>query len=112
MQSLETLKTKSQEGLNRLVEAGKQQRPEIQLWSVVAVSAVAGSILVSASAKGVLAVVGLLAATPVALTIGALGGGAVGWSIMQNRTSDVVTQPAATTPVVSDLPEAMASAAL
>ncbi|MEZ4735971.1 MAG: hypothetical protein R3E79_53455 [Caldilineaceae bacterium] len=93
MQNLTTLKVKSQESLNRLVERAQQQPPEVQLWGVVAVSAVAGGIVVAAGAKGLLAVVGTLAVPPVALTVGALGGGILGWSFMQNQTAATAEQP-------------------
>ena len=89
MQTLTTVKTKTQEGLTRLVEVGKQQPPQVQLWAGTAAAAVVGGIAVAAVAKGVLAVVALLSAPPIAFTVGALGGGALGWSLMQQ------SQPAA-----------------
>lgn len=106
MQSLTTLKTKSQENLNRLVESAKQQPPEVQLWSVVALSAVAGGVVVAASAKGVLAIVGTLAAPPVALTVGALGGGLLGWTYMNKQTPAAAEQPVEAAPIAPDVTDA------
>jgi hypothetical protein len=86
MQSLESIKDKGQESLNRLVDLGKSQPAEVQTWSVTGGAAVAGALAVMAVAKGVLAIVGTLANPPVALTVGALAGGAIGWSFMQKST--------------------------
>ena len=85
MQNLETIKTRSQESLSSLVERGKQQPENVQTWGVTAATGVAGALAVAAVAKGVLTVVGMLANPPVALTVGALGGGALGWSFMQKQ---------------------------
>lgn len=93
MQSLTTLKAKSQESLSRLTETINQQPSEVQLWGAVAAAAIVGGVVVAAGAKGILAVVGTLAAPPVALTVGALGGGFLGWNFMQNQTSSMVAQP-------------------
>ncbi|MCX6044241.1 MAG: hypothetical protein NT075_03960 [Chloroflexi bacterium] len=87
MQNVTALKTRGQDTLSRLVEVGKQQPAEVQTWGAAAAGAVVGGLVVAASAQAVLAIVTMLAAPPVALTIGALGGGAVAWSFMQNRVS-------------------------
>lgn len=68
MQSLATIKDKSQQSWNRLVEAGKQQSEERKVWGVTIAAAVVGGVALAAVSKGVLAVVGTLAATPVAPT--------------------------------------------
>lgn len=104
MQSLTTLKTKSQEGFNRLVENAQQQPSEVKLWGVVAASALVGGVAVAATAKGVLAIVSTLAFLPVALSVGALGGGAIGWSLMQNQSAPAAAQPAI--PPITVVPEA------
>jgi hypothetical protein len=83
MQSLETIKTKSQENLNRLVEMGKAQPTEVKTWGVTGGAAVIGAVTLAAIAQGVLAVLATLANPPVALAVGALAGGAIGWSLMQ-----------------------------
>lgn len=88
MQSLTTIKDKSQASWNRLIETGKQQPEERKLWGVTIAAAVAGGVALAAVSKGVLAIVGTLAATPVALTVGALAGGAIGWSLMQNQATE------------------------
>jgi uncharacterized protein YcfJ len=100
MQSLNTVKDKSQQSWNRLVAAGKEQPEERKVWGVTIAAAVAGGVVLAALSKGMLAVVGTLAATPVALTVGALAGGAVGWSLMQNQPE------AALAPVVAPTAEA------
>jgi hypothetical protein len=48
-------------------------------------AAVVGGVTVAAVAKGVMAVVATLATPPVAVTVGALAGGALGWSFVQSR---------------------------
>ncbi|MEZ4734821.1 MAG: hypothetical protein R3E79_47620 [Caldilineaceae bacterium] len=83
MQTVETMKSKGQESLNRLVDLGKSQPPEVQTWGVTGGAAVVGALAVAAAAKGILAVVAVVANPPVALAVGALAGGAVGWSFMQ-----------------------------
>ena len=100
MQNLATLKAQSQESLSRLTATVKQQPPEVQLWGVVAAAAVVGGVVIAVGAKGVLAVVGTLAAPPVALTVGALGGGFLGWSFMQSQAVEMTVQPVETTPTV------------
>lgn len=85
MNALTTVKTRTQESWNHLVETAQQQPTEVQKWGVVAASAIVGGVAVAAGAKGVLAIVSLLAAPPVAITVGALGGGALGWSYMQGK---------------------------
>lgn len=106
MQSLTTIKTKSQESLTRLTATIQQQPPEVQLWGVVGAAAVVGGVVVAAGAKGVLAIVGTLASPPIALTIGALGGGVIGWAFMQNQAASATTLSVATAPVLTDLAEA------
>lgn len=86
MKNLETLKTRGQESLAHLVDLGKQQPEQVQYWGVTVVAALGGALALAAVAKGVLGIVGTLANPPVALTIGALGGGVFGWSFMQQYT--------------------------
>lgn len=93
MQSLTTIKDKSQQIWNRLLEASKEQPEERKVWGITIAAAVVGGVTLAAVSKGVLAVVGTLAATPVALTVGALAGGAVGWSLMQNQ-AEAAVEPA------------------
>ena len=85
MQNLDTLKTRSQETVTNLIDRGKEQPDDVKALGVTAAAGVAGALVVTAGTKGLLAVVGLLANPPVALTIGALGGGALGWSYMQKQ---------------------------
>lgn len=107
MQSLTTIKDKSQAGWNRLIETGKQQPEERKVWGVTIAAAVVGGVALTAVSKGVLAIVGTLAATPVALTVGALAGGAVGWSLMQNQPA--AATPTSDTPITAAVVEATAA---
>ena len=85
MQSLETLKSKGQEGLNRLVDLGKSQPEEVQMWGVIGGAAIVGAVAVTAVAKGVVSVFATIASPPVALAIGAVTGGFLGWSFVQKN---------------------------
>lgn len=107
MQSLTTFKDKSQAGWNRLIETVNQQPEERKVWGVTIAAAVAGGVALAAVSKGVLAIVGTLAATPVALTVGALAGGAVGWSLMQNQPD--AAAPISNTPITAAIVETTAA---
>ena len=87
MQTLQTMKSQSQEGINRLVELAKQQPEQVRTWGVAVVAALTGAVALTAVSKGVLGVVATLANPPVALSIGALAGGVLGWSFMQKPQS-------------------------
>lgn len=100
MQNLESLKNKGQESISNLIEQGKQQPESVKLWGVTAAAGVGGAIAVSATAKAILAVIGTLASPPIALTVGAVGGGVLGWSWIQKQneaasTVAVEAEPAA-----------------
>jgi len=105
MQTLETMKSKSQESINRLVDLGKQQPEQVRTWGVAAGAALAGALALTAVAKGVLGVVATLANPPVALSIGALAGGVLGWSFMQKPQSDA---PMGAEAVAVDINQAVA----
>lgn len=87
MQSLETIKSKSQESLNHLIDLGKSQPPQVQTWGVTGGAALVGAVALAAVAKGVLAIIATIANPPVALAVGALAGGVAGWSFMQTPKS-------------------------
>jgi hypothetical protein len=99
MQSLESIKTKSQESLNRLVDLGKSQPPEVKIWGITGGAAVVGAMTVAALARAVLVIVATVANPPVAVAVGAVAGGIVGWSLMQKpqpaaqRTDEVLAAP-------------------
>lgn len=101
MQTLTTLKGKGQESLTHLVELGKQQPEQVRTWGMTAVAAVAGSLVLAATAQGLLAVVATLAAPPVALTIGAIGGGLAGWSFLQSKKNADAPPPPTDLPPVT-----------
>ena len=96
MKNLESLKARGQQSLTPLVDLGKQQPENVQHWGVTAAAALVGALALTAVAKGVLGVVGTLANPPVALTVGALGGGLFGWSFMQGRTQPQASDAPAT----------------
>lgn len=87
MQTFETIKSRSQDTFNNLMEKGKEQPNEVKTLGITAGSAVVGAIAVSAVAKGVVAVLAALATPPVALTVGAVGGGLLGWNWMQDKAA-------------------------
>ncbi|MCB0063645.1 MAG: hypothetical protein KDE19_16090 [Caldilineaceae bacterium] len=89
MQNLESLRNRGQETVSNLIERGKQQPDEVKLWGITAAAGVGGALTVAAVAKGVLAIVAALATPPLALTIGAVGGGALGWTWMQKQSEGV-----------------------
>jgi len=104
MQTLETLKIKSQENLNRLVELGKEQPSEVKTWGVTAGAAVAGGLALTATAQGLLAVFATLASLPVSLTVGAIGGGVLGWLyIDQKKTANKATATAEPATVAAEI---------
>ncbi len=106
MQTLTSIKDRGQESLNQLIELGKQQPEEVRTWGLTAGAAVAGALTLAAVAKGILAIIATLANPPVALSAGALAGGALGWSFMQKQQSSTATtadvMPLATTDTVAD----------
>ena len=74
----------------------RETTTHILLWSGTAASAVAGSITLAMAAKGVIAIVSTLAFPPVALTVGAVAGGALGWNYLhgnQNSAASDSEQP-------------------
>ncbi|MEZ4707683.1 MAG: hypothetical protein R3A44_10775 [Caldilineaceae bacterium] len=85
MQNLTALKNKGQESIANLIEQGKQQPDEVKVWGVTAAAGLGGAVALAAAAKGILAIVSTVANPAVALTMGAVGGGALGWSWMQKQ---------------------------
>lgn len=102
MQTLETVKTRSQTTFNNLLQKGKEQPEEVKTWGITAGGAVVGAIVVTAAAKGVLSVLATLAAPPVALTVGALGGGALGWNYLHNQRSAKPPEPTSSEAATAD----------
>ncbi|MCB0120969.1 MAG: hypothetical protein KDE58_01935 [Caldilineaceae bacterium] len=117
MQTLETIKSRGQETLNNLMEKGKKQPDEVKALGVTAGGAVVGAVTVAAVAKGVVAILATLASPPVALTVGAVGGGFLGWNWVKEQSQNAAdeeatapTEPAVAEPV-SAMPAAEAAAA-
>ena len=110
MQTLETMKSKSQERFNHLVDLGKEQPPAVKTWGVTAGAAVAGGLVMAAGAQGLLAIFATLAALPVALTVGAIGGGLLGWRYMEQQKAANKATAVAETPFSAPAPAAAAAA--
>jgi hypothetical protein len=92
MEQVNKLREQVQVGLNRLREVGESQPKHVKLWGVTAGSALVGGVAVAALAKGVVTVLATLATPPVALSLGAAAGGALGWSYMQTILTTVDKQ--------------------
>lgn len=95
MEALETIKSKTQTNFTNLLEQVQSQPDEVKVWGITAGSAVAGAVAMTAAANGILALLATLASPPVALTIGAVGGGIAGWTYINNRQTAL--QPEAST---------------
>ena len=65
-------------------------------WAVIGSAAVAGGVAMAAVAKSALSVAGVLTFAPTSVTIGALGGGLLGWSYIQRQKAQnqAAMQPA------------------
>jgi len=87
MNQFEKMKSGTKETLDNLVAQGKEQPESVQKWGVTGAAAVGGAVVISAAAKGILGIVATLAKPPVALTVGALGGGLLGWNYIQKQLS-------------------------
>ncbi|MEZ4713385.1 MAG: hypothetical protein R3A44_39730 [Caldilineaceae bacterium] len=87
MQTVEMMRTKGQDTVRRWSAKINEQPDEFKTWGITAGSALVGALTVTAVAKGVVAVISTLASPPVALTVGAVGGGILSWNYMQGRLS-------------------------
>ena len=120
MQALETMKSKGQEGIKQLVTLGKAQSESVKTWGVTAGAAVAGSVALRVGAPGLVAILRTLAPLPVSLTVGAIGGGVLGWLYLERQktaaldaTTAASRAPAPTWPVTAATePVAQAPAAV
>ncbi|MEZ4734819.1 MAG: helix-hairpin-helix domain-containing protein [Caldilineaceae bacterium] len=115
MQTLETVKARSQASLNTLMEKSKAQPDEVKTWGVTAGGALVGALALTAAANGILAILATLAVPPVALTVGAVGGGILGWNYMRGRQeagqADVPTEAVPVAASAALAPEAPYEAA-
>jgi len=87
MEAMETVKMKSQESVARLLKQVQDQPQEVKTWGAAAGGAVVGALAVAGAANGILALLSTLAAPPVALTIGAIGGGVLTWNYVQQQVA-------------------------
>jgi len=85
MQSLGKVKEKGQQAVNSLLEEGKKRPDEVKTWGLTAGGAVVGALAVTAAAKGVITVLATLASPPIAMTLGAVGGGVLGWNFIHRQ---------------------------
>ncbi|MEZ4662630.1 MAG: helix-hairpin-helix domain-containing protein [Caldilineaceae bacterium] len=109
MQTLESLKSRGQAGFWKLKETLQEQPEDVKVWGVTAGSALVGAVAVNATARGVIAILATLASPPVALTVGAVGGGYLGWTYLRNW--QVGEQDAAATmpePAATEIPVTLA----
>lgn len=87
MQMVETMKTRSQESFANVVQKVQAQPDGVKTWAATAGGAVVGALAVTAAASGIVALFATLAAPPVALTVGAVGGGLLGWNYIRQQQS-------------------------
>lgn len=87
MQRLETVKEQSRATFGSLLEKGKKQPDEVKAWGLAAGGAVVGALALAATAKSVVAVLATIASPPVAISVGAVGGGLLGWNYVHKYRS-------------------------
>ncbi|HRW04370.1 MAG TPA: helix-hairpin-helix domain-containing protein [Caldilineaceae bacterium] len=105
MQTLETLKTKGKARFASVMDVAKDQPSDLKHWGVAAGSAVVGAVAVNAAARGMVAILAVMASPPIALTLGAVGGGYLGWSYLQKRQAAAQGADESTVePVVETIP--------
>lgn len=109
MKNLEAIKTAGQENLTRLVDLGKQQPSAVKIWGVAAGAAVAGGLVVSAGAQGLVAIFATVASLPVALTVGAIGGGLLGWRYVERQRAASKDAPVEEAPINAPTPDKVAA---
>lgn len=116
MQALEMMKSKGQEGIKQLVTLGKEQSESVKTWGVTAGAAVAGGLALRVGAPGLVAILRTFAPLPVSLTVGAIGGGVLGWLYLERQktaTLDATASRAPAWPVTAAAePVALAPAAV
>lgn len=88
MQTLESLKSQGQAGLSNLWESAKEQPDDVKRWGVTAGGAIVGALAVNAAARGAIALLATLTAPPIALTVGAIGGGYLGWNYIRTLQAE------------------------
>lgn len=105
MPTLESLKAQGQASFSRLRDTVQGQPNDVKAWGVTAGSALVGAVAVNATARGVVAILATLASTPVALTVGAVGGGYLGYTYLRNWQAAEEDEAGATPePVATDIP--------
>lgn len=102
MQQLNELKDKGQHGVAQALDAGKKQAGKAKTLGVTVGSAVVGGIALAAAAQPIIMLTSMLATPPVAMTVGAVAGGALGWRFVRgkanNKPSDLPAAQAPTAP--------------
>lgn len=83
MSAVETIKRSSLTNLVTALEKVRTEPTEVKTWGVTAGSALIGAAAMAVSTQGLLTVVTFLSTPAVALTVGALGGGLLGWRCMR-----------------------------
>lgn len=99
MQIVETSKTGGQVNFAGFRQKEKAQSGDFKTWGMTAGSALVGAVMVATTTQGILSLLALLATPPVALTVGALSGGFMGWNYMRQRQmSDAGARPTTVAP--------------
>jgi len=83
MEQFDTMKEKSQGVWSSVVDRGKQQSAPVQEVGVTAAAGLGGAAILGATSK--LGIAALLTYPATAVTIGAVGGGILGWRYIRNR---------------------------
>lgn len=104
MQTVETIKVKGEATLHQWRAMLNEQPDEVKTWGVAAGGAVVGALAVTAVARGVVALLATLASPPVALTVGAVAGGALAWSYRQSGQATGAAGHPASNSAAGDLP--------
>lgn len=85
MAAVETNKQHGQTNVITALERVSVQPAAVKTWGVTAGSALIGAMAMAVSAQGAFALATLLAMPPLAVTVGTLGGGLLGWRYMRNQ---------------------------
>lgn len=93
-QEMNTQQDKEKDAPSNSAQSDKNQAADLQTWGVTGAAAIAGGVAMAVAARGTLVVLAALASTPVSLTIGAIGGGLLGWRYMQRARQSGATESA------------------
>jgi len=75
----------------KVIEASKTKPEQVKLWGVTGASAVVGAMALPTVTKGALVIASTLLYPSVALPVGLIVGGAIGWRFMQRQMTAAET---------------------